>query len=134
MPALVVDGRSGKEMFYNAVIAAITGWEDVRNDPLKAIRCGGGERRLDAEGCERRLFTAAGVGRYGDGEELGREEEELLGEEEGEEGGGSKKRKGFGPFKFLLKAPSNFLLKVPLNLPVREFKFPFNTSSFQSYF
>ena len=70
MPALVVDGRSGKEMFYNAVIAAITGWEDVRNDPLKAIRCGGGERRLDAEGCERRLFTAAGVGRYGDGEEL----------------------------------------------------------------
>mmetsp|Transcript_15558 Transcript_15558/g.45584 ORF Transcript_15558/g.45584 Transcript_15558/m.45584 type:complete len:142 (-) Transcript_15558:239-664(-) len=48
MPALVVDGRSGKEMFYNAVIAAITGWEDVRNDPLKAIRYGDGEE-LDGE-------------------------------------------------------------------------------------
>lgn len=56
MPALVVDGRSGKEMFYNAVIAAITGWEDVRNDPLKAIRYGDGEE-LDGEAVAALLET-----------------------------------------------------------------------------
>ncbi|EOD14463.1 hypothetical protein EMIHUDRAFT_416307 [Emiliania huxleyi CCMP1516] len=56
MPALVVDGRSGKEMFYNAVIAAITGWEDGRNDPLKAIRYGDGEE-LDGEAVAALLET-----------------------------------------------------------------------------
>ena len=35
MPALVRHRKSGKEMFFNAAIAALQGWVDVRNDPSK---------------------------------------------------------------------------------------------------
>ena len=35
MPALVRHRKSGEEMFFNAAIAALQGWVDVRNDPSK---------------------------------------------------------------------------------------------------
>jgi len=37
MPAIRTDARSGRKTFFNSMVAAYTGWKDVRNDPLKAV-------------------------------------------------------------------------------------------------
>lgn len=42
MPALVRHDGTGREMFFNSVVAALQGWVDVRNDPRKAIVYGDG--------------------------------------------------------------------------------------------
>lgn len=59
MAALVTHHRTGEEMFFNAVVAALTGWVDERNDPRKAIQFGDGSE-LD-EAAHRAL---AGVAAY----------------------------------------------------------------------
>lgn len=42
LPALRVDARSGKRVFFNSVIAAFTGWYDSRNIGEKAVVLGDG--------------------------------------------------------------------------------------------
>mmetsp|Transcript_36827 Transcript_36827/g.95372 ORF Transcript_36827/g.95372 Transcript_36827/m.95372 type:complete len:675 (-) Transcript_36827:23-2047(-) len=42
VPAVRLDERSGKKMFYNSMVAAYLGWIDSRNDPKKAIMLGDG--------------------------------------------------------------------------------------------
>lgn len=37
LPAVRVDGRSGKKTWFNSIIAAYLGWKDERNDPQKAV-------------------------------------------------------------------------------------------------
>jgi hypothetical protein len=37
MPALVMNRASGRETFFNAIVAASTGWVDRRNQPDKAV-------------------------------------------------------------------------------------------------
>ena len=48
MPALVADGHTGREMFFNSVVAATQGWADVRNDPRRAVLFGDGSTLDDA--------------------------------------------------------------------------------------
>ena len=48
MPALVHHDATGREMFFNAVVAATQGWIDVRNDSAQAVVYGDGTA-LDAE-------------------------------------------------------------------------------------
>lgn len=40
LPAIRTDKRTGKKTFFNAMIAAYTGWIDARNDPKKAVVLG----------------------------------------------------------------------------------------------
>jgi D-xylose reductase len=40
LPAIRVDAVSGSEVFFNSVLAAVTGWSDSRNDPRKAVTLG----------------------------------------------------------------------------------------------
>lgn len=42
VPAIKVDPRTGKEMFFNSMVAAYTGWVDTRNDPTKSVILGDG--------------------------------------------------------------------------------------------
>jgi len=42
VPALRVDPRTGRKMFFNSMVAAFTGWIDSRNDPTKAVLLGDG--------------------------------------------------------------------------------------------
>lgn len=42
LPAVKVDERTGRKTFFNAMVAAYTGWIDSRNDPKKAIMLGDG--------------------------------------------------------------------------------------------
>jgi len=42
LPAIVIDKRSGKKMWFNQLYAAYTGWKDSRNDPTKAVCFGDG--------------------------------------------------------------------------------------------
>lgn len=42
VPAIRIDERSGKETFFNSIVAAYTGWVDERNDPTQAVKCGDG--------------------------------------------------------------------------------------------
>jgi len=42
LPALRKDGRTGKDVFFNSVIAAYTGWNDSRNVGKKAVVLGDG--------------------------------------------------------------------------------------------
>jgi len=49
MHALVKNARSGREVFFNSVIAALQGWSDSRNDPKKAILFGDGSELQEAE-------------------------------------------------------------------------------------
>mmetsp|Transcript_154523 Transcript_154523/g.474911 ORF Transcript_154523/g.474911 Transcript_154523/m.474911 type:complete len:752 (+) Transcript_154523:159-2414(+) len=42
LPALRLDKRTGKRVFFNSVIAAFTGWYDARNDGERAIVLGDG--------------------------------------------------------------------------------------------
>jgi len=42
LPALRVDGRTGKRVFFNSMIAAFTGWNDSRNVGEKAVVLGDG--------------------------------------------------------------------------------------------
>ena len=37
LPAIRTDERSGRKTFFNAVVAAYTGWIDERNDPEQAV-------------------------------------------------------------------------------------------------
>ena len=48
LSALATHQGTGKEIFFNAIIAASQGWVDSRNDPAHAVRYGGGEE-LDEE-------------------------------------------------------------------------------------
>ena len=50
VPALKEDARVGKDMFINAMVAAYTGWVDSRNDPVKAVQFGNGEKMTADEG------------------------------------------------------------------------------------
>ena len=43
VPAIKTNPRNGQEMFFNAMVAAYTGWVDSRNDPTKAVVLGNGE-------------------------------------------------------------------------------------------
>ncbi len=54
LPALRVDDRTGKKMFFNSVVAAYTGWVDSRNVPEKAVMFPSGEY-MDHEAM---MFTA----------------------------------------------------------------------------
>ena len=42
LPAIRTEPRSGQKTFFNSVVAAYTGWTDVRNTPEKAVVCGDG--------------------------------------------------------------------------------------------
>ena len=42
LPAIRVEPRTGQKTFFNSMIAAYTGWVDVRNDPRKAVVLGDG--------------------------------------------------------------------------------------------
>ena len=43
LKAIRVDERTGMKTFFNAIIAAYTGWTDIRNDPKKAVCLANGE-------------------------------------------------------------------------------------------
>ena len=47
LPAIRYDERTGMKTFFNSIIAAYTGWIDVRNDPKKAVVLAGGQN-MDA--------------------------------------------------------------------------------------
>ena len=51
-PALGVDEESGREMFFNAAVAAYTGWSDVRNDASKSVLFGDGRFAVEDGGEE----------------------------------------------------------------------------------
>jgi len=59
MPAQVVDRASGRETFFNAIVAASTGWVDSRNQPDKAVIFGDGTALTAAE-----LTALADVGNW----------------------------------------------------------------------
>lgn len=46
LPAVQVDKRTGRKVWFNSVVAAFTGWKDVRNEEGKAVVLGDG-RQLD---------------------------------------------------------------------------------------
>jgi alpha-ketoglutarate-dependent taurine dioxygenase len=48
LPAVQVDPRTGLKVWFNSVVAAFTGWKDVRNQEGKAVVLGDG-RPLDKE-------------------------------------------------------------------------------------
>lgn len=48
IPAVKQDPRTGKASWFNSIVAAFTGWKDVRNDPHKAVVFGDGSP-LDAD-------------------------------------------------------------------------------------
>ena len=43
LPAIRTDKRSGRKTFFNAVVAAYTGWIDERNDPERAVMLADGQ-------------------------------------------------------------------------------------------
>lgn len=43
VPAIKLNHQNNKEMFFNAMVAAYTGWTDSRNDPTKSVLLGNGE-------------------------------------------------------------------------------------------
>jgi hypothetical protein len=47
-PSLAFDPRTGRTLFFNAVVAAYVGWEDSRNDPKKSVVLGNGVALDDA--------------------------------------------------------------------------------------
>merc|ERR1719497_138582 len=40
LPGLLTDDRTGKQVFFNSVVAAYTGWNDSRNVGKKAVLLG----------------------------------------------------------------------------------------------
>ncbi|KAI7734334.1 hypothetical protein M8C21_017039 [Ambrosia artemisiifolia] len=42
IPAIKVDETRGRKTWFNSMVAAYTGWEDARNDPVKAVTFGDG--------------------------------------------------------------------------------------------
>eukprot|EP00899_Mesostigma_viride_P009972 jgi/Mesvir1/18977/Mv18942-RA.1 len=54
MDAVKTDPRTGKKVFFNQIVAAYTGWKDVRNIPEQAVMFGGegfqGSQFLDVAG------------------------------------------------------------------------------------
>ncbi|KAH7330822.1 hypothetical protein KP509_20G003700 [Ceratopteris richardii] len=42
IPAIKTDGRRGKKVWFNSMVAAYTGWQDSRNDRRKAVTFGDG--------------------------------------------------------------------------------------------
>ncbi|KAF3790029.1 Clavaminate synthase-like protein [Nymphaea thermarum] len=42
IPAIKIDSTSGRKVWFNSMVAAYTGWEDARNDPVKAVTFGDG--------------------------------------------------------------------------------------------
>lgn len=57
LPAIRFDDRTGMKTFFNSIVAAYTGWIDVRNDPKKAVVLAGGDA-MDADVMEK---TAAAM-------------------------------------------------------------------------
>ncbi|XP_052180959.1 clavaminate synthase-like protein At3g21360 [Diospyros lotus] len=43
IPAIKVDKSRQRKIWFNSMVAAYTGWEDKRNDPLKAVTFGDGK-------------------------------------------------------------------------------------------
>ncbi|KAK1266303.1 Clavaminate synthase-like protein [Acorus gramineus] len=42
IPAVKYDESRGRKIWFNSMVAAYTGWKDVRNDPVKAVTFGDG--------------------------------------------------------------------------------------------
>ncbi|XP_068642899.1 clavaminate synthase-like protein At3g21360 [Aristolochia californica] len=42
IPAIKMDELRGQKIWFNSMVAAYTGWEDARNDPVKAVTFGDG--------------------------------------------------------------------------------------------
>nr|XP_043614266.1 clavaminate synthase-like protein At3g21360 [Erigeron canadensis] len=42
IPAIKFDGTRQRKIWFNSMVAAYTGWEDARNDPVKAVTFGDG--------------------------------------------------------------------------------------------
>ncbi|KAG9449092.1 hypothetical protein H6P81_009057 [Aristolochia fimbriata] len=42
IPAIKMDKLRGRKIWFNSMVAAYTGWEDARNDPVKAVTFGDG--------------------------------------------------------------------------------------------
>ncbi|KAK1290093.1 Clavaminate synthase-like protein [Acorus calamus] len=42
IPAVKYDENRGRKIWFNSMVAAYTGWKDVRNDPIKAVTFGDG--------------------------------------------------------------------------------------------
>ncbi|XP_031487064.1 clavaminate synthase-like protein At3g21360 [Nymphaea colorata] len=42
IPAIKTDSTRGRKVWFNSMVAAYTGWEDSRNDPVKAVTFGDG--------------------------------------------------------------------------------------------
>ncbi|THU55708.1 hypothetical protein C4D60_Mb11t09410 [Musa balbisiana] len=42
IPAIRLDQTRGRKIWFNSMVAAYTGWEDARNDPVKAVTFGDG--------------------------------------------------------------------------------------------
>ncbi|KAG6512670.1 clavaminate synthase-like protein At3g21360 [Zingiber officinale] len=42
IPAIRLDHTRGRKIWFNSMVAAYTGWEDARNDPVKAVTFGDG--------------------------------------------------------------------------------------------
>ncbi|XVF86708.1 hypothetical protein PTKIN_Ptkin18bG0063600 [Pterospermum kingtungense] len=43
IPAVKYDKSRGRKIWFNSMVAAYTGWEDARNDPVKAVTFGDGK-------------------------------------------------------------------------------------------
>ncbi|XP_058180884.1 clavaminate synthase-like protein At3g21360 [Rhododendron vialii] len=43
IPAIKLDKARQRKIWFNSMVAAYTGWEDARNDPVKAVTFGDGE-------------------------------------------------------------------------------------------
>ena len=42
LPAIKLDEKRGQKVWFNSMVAAYTGWDDVRNDPKRAVILGDG--------------------------------------------------------------------------------------------
>ena len=61
VPAVRVNPRSGKKVFFNSVVAAYTGWVDSRNDPLRAVCFGRAEGETEDEFMDPAVRACAAV-------------------------------------------------------------------------
>lgn len=43
IPAIKLDEARQRKIWFNSMVAAYTGWEDARNDPVKAVTFGDGK-------------------------------------------------------------------------------------------
>ena len=43
IPAVKYDESRQRKIWFNSMVAAYTGWEDARNDPVKAVTFGDGQ-------------------------------------------------------------------------------------------